>query len=114
MLKPGFGIVDEVDRWKNYAVYEPEKYGCVYIDNGYIDDWWEKLGTMKTYLHRMNRPGYALSRWGVTLIPPGSLPIFLEIVSADSRIETDSHLTDLTGKIEEAIEAKKFMIHFGV
>ena len=62
----------------------------------------------------MNRPAFALARWGVTLIPPESLPIFQDIVITDKRIYTDNHLVDLANKIQEAIEANKFMIHFGV
>jgi len=114
MLKPGFGIIDEIDKYKNYAVYEPEKYSCVYIDSDYIDDWWEGLAEIKTYLHRMNRPGFAFSRWGVTLIPPQSLSKLLDIVLEDSRIYTDNNLVTLVNKIQEAMEANKFMIHFGV
>ena len=115
MIKTEFGIIDEIDYKKDYGVYEPEKYDCVYIDDDlYINDWWERLTTMKTYFHSMDRPAFALARWGVTLIPPESLPIFQDIVITDKRIYTDNRLVDLSNKIQEAIEKNKFMIHFGV
>jgi len=115
LIKTEFGIIDEIDYSKDYGVYEPEKYGCVYIgDDIYIDDWWDRLTMMKTYFHTMNRPSFALARWGVTLIPPESLPIFQDIVISDKRIHTDHHLVDLANKIQEAIDTNKFMIHFGV
>lgn len=115
MIKTEFGIIDEIDLKKDYSDYEPEKYNCVYIDDDiYINDWWEQLTAMKTYYHNMNRPELALDRWGVTLIPPESLPIFQDSVISDHRIKTDSHLIELANKIAEAIDKQKFMIHYGV
>ena len=71
MIKTEFGIIDEIDADKDYSHYEPEKYNCVYIDDDiYIDEWWEQLQTIKTFYHSLNRPGYALARYGVTIIPP--------------------------------------------
>lgn len=115
MIKTEFGIIDEIVFSKDYGVYEPEKYNCVYIDDDiYINDWWAQLTTMKTYFHNMDRPGFALARWGVTLIPPESLLIFQDIVITDKRIKTDNHLVALANKIQEAIDKNKYMIHFGV
>ena len=115
MIKTEFGIIDEIDYGKDYGIYEPEKYNCVYIDDDvYINDWWQRLTTMKTYFHKMDRPSFALARWGVTIIPPESLPTFQDIVITDRRINTDKHLVALADKIQEAINRNKFMIHFGV
>ena len=115
MIKTEFGIIDEIDPLKDYSHYEPEKYNCVYIDDDiYINDWWEQLTKMKTYFHKMDSPAFALARWGVTLIPPESLPIFLDIVKNDQRLLVDKHLVDLVDKIQAAIAENKFMIHFGV
>ena len=68
---------------------------------------------MKTYYHCMDRPDIALARYGVTLIPPESLPIFQNIVLQDKRTKTDAQLKDLANKIQEAIDNDKFVIHFG-
>jgi hypothetical protein len=114
MIKAEFGIIDEIDYSKDYGTYEPEKYNCVSINDDYISDWWGKLTGIKTYFHSTDRPECALARWGVTLIPPESLPTFLAIVLADKRIQNDTHLIELSKKIEDAIEKDKFMIHFGV
>jgi hypothetical protein len=63
LIKAEFGIIDEIDPSKEYGVYEPEKYNCVFIDDDtYINDWWDRLSDMKTYFHRMSRPSYALAR----------------------------------------------------
>lgn len=83
-------------------------------DEVYIEDWWDKLALLKTYFHNLNRPDFGLARWGITLIPPESLPAFQEIVIADRRINSDEQLISLADKISEAIRRNKYMIHFGV
>ena len=70
MIKAEFGIIDEIDPLKNYSKYEPQKYHCVAINDDYINDWWPQLLLIKTYMHSLDRQSLALSRLGVTLIPP--------------------------------------------
>ena len=55
-----------------------------------------------------------LDRYGVTLIPPESLPALQDIVISDKRINYDHHLIALADKIRQAIDEQKYMIHFGV
>ena len=115
MIKTEFGIIDEIDISKDYSDYEPQKYNCVAIDDdAYINDWWPQLCEMKTFFHSMDRPETALARWGVTIIPPESLPVFLSIVSGDNRIDSDVHLSELEKVIQKAIDSGKHMIHYGV
>ena len=115
MIKTQFGIIDEIDYSKDYSEYEPDKYNCVYIDDEiYINDWMPQLCEMKTFYHSMDRPDIALARYGVTIIPPESLPIFQNIVLNDSRIKADIHLVELSEVIQQAIESGKHMIHFGI
>lgn len=109
-----FGIIEDLDRHRDYGVYEPARYHCVAIDDDYLDDWWPQLMGMSTYFHSLDRPAQALARWGVTLIPPASLPLFLAIVQADGRWGTDGQLAALTQMIRQAIAADKYMIHFGI
>ena len=114
MIKTEFGIIEDIEERQQYS-YEPEKYHCVYIDDEtYINDWWDKLVLMKTYFHNFNHPEFGLARWGITLIPPESLPAFQEIVLSDRRINEDEHLVALADKIQEAINKNKFMIHYGI
>ena len=115
MIKAEFGIIPRINPHKDYSCYEPKKYACIAIDDDlYINDWWPKLLEMKTYFHTLSRPSTGLSRWGVTLIPPESLPAFLDIVATDPRFQKDPMLKALADKIEEAITANKYMIHYGV
>lgn len=114
MIKTEFGIIEDISKTQNFS-YTPEKYQCVCIDDDiYIDDWWDKLVLLKTYFHSLERPEFGLARWGITLIPPESLPRFQDIVLSDRRINEDIHLRELADKIQEAINRGKFMIHFGI
>ncbi len=115
MIKTEFDIIDKIDKNADYSFYEPSKYSYVYIDDElYIDDWWDKLMLMKTFYHNLNRPAYGLARFGITLIPPESLPAFQDIVITDKRIYKDEHLVDLANMIQEAIDKNKYMIHIGI
>ena len=115
MIKTQFGIIDEIDYNKDYSEYEPDRYNCVWIDDEiYIEDWWTQLCLMKTFYHSMDRPDIALARYGVTIIPPESLPLFQNIVLSDSRIKADIHLVELAEVIWTAIEQNKHMIHYGI
>ncbi|SHO51554.1 hypothetical protein [Anaerocolumna xylanovorans] len=110
-----FGIIDCIDKEKDYSEYEPDKYKCITInDDIYINDWWDKLAYIKTYFHNLNRPSTALARWGITIIPPESLPAFQDIVISDKRINDDESLVLLADMIQLAIDNDKYMIHFGV
>ena len=101
MIKAEFGIIEDIRETQEYS-YDSKKYQCVCIDDDvYIDEWW-------------NRPEFGLARWGITLIPPESLPGFQDIVLSDKRISEDVHLRELADKIQDAISRNKFMIHLGV
>ena len=115
LIKAEFGIIDCFDETRDYGVYEPEQYHCVCIDDDrYIDDWWDRLRLMKTYFHCFSRPEMGLARYGVTLIPPESLPAFQDIVLSDHRINQDEQLVLLAQVIRKAIQEGKYMIHFGM
>ena len=114
MPKAEFGIIDNLDPQKDYSEYAPDKYHCLSIDDDYLDEWWPHLCTMRTYFHSMSRPETALARWGVTLIPPESLPVLVKVLQTDTRMEADPQLELLLSKVEEAIVSDKYMIHFGV
>lgn len=112
MIKTEFGIIECFEKGE-YVL--DESFKLIYIDDDkYIDDWWNKLLTIKTYFHNLNQPSQALDRWGVTLIPPESLATFQDIVLSDKRIYEDKQLIELANLIAIAIEQNKFMIHFGV
>lgn len=121
MIRTEFGIIDDFDAFKkrkDYLKCDPEKYHCVAIDDDlYLNDWWKRLSgidTFNVYSNHTLQPQKSLSRWGITIIPPESLPSFLDIVVSDKRYATDKSLTSLADTIRMAIENEKHMIHYGI
>ena len=110
MIKTEFGIIDNFQPNQKYTAYEPEKYHCVAINDECIDDWWERLLMIRTYNMSLKQPQGALSRWGITLIPPESLPALLEIVAEDNRIYWDDRLEEFADLIRQAITENKYMM----
>ena len=118
MIKAEFGIINDFNEKKDYTGYYPEKYHCVAIDDDlYLNDWWSDLSridTLNVYSKGVLQPQKALSRWGITINPPKSLPNFLDIVAKDKRYKKDANLVALAALIDEAIKAQKYVIHYGV
>ena len=48
-----FGIVEDVTALPEDIGYEPERYGCVWIDDDYLDDWWSRLELIPTFFHTL-------------------------------------------------------------
>lgn len=110
-----FGIIDHIDPLKNYGdSYEPEKYGCIAICDDVINEWWDDLISMKSYFHCLSREETALARWGVTLIPPESLNLLINVIQTKT---SDDYKEDALEIVELLVKAKaqgKFVIHYGV
>ncbi len=121
MIRAEFGIIDDFEKFQKqqkYSEYAPEKYHCVAVDDDiYMNDWMAQLydtDTLNVYSRAVLQPQKSLSRFGITIIPPTSLPAFLNIVISDKQYENDINLTDLAELIRRAIEEEKYMIHYGV
>lgn len=109
-----FGIVEDLSALPEEIAYEPEKYGCVWIDDDYLDGWQPRLALIPTFFHTPDRPERGLARYGITLIPPASLPALEEILLSEPKLKTDEQLVELSRVIREAIRRQKYVIHFGV
>lgn len=114
-----FGIVESIEKNKDYISYEPEKYNCISVDGDLFDeliskDFGEKMNHLETFAHNTNRPYNSLAYFGITLIPPSSLKRFLNIVSKANEEYKSEELEELMKKIGEAIKEDRWMIHFGV
>ena len=118
MIKTEFGIIECFDEYGDYTEYAPGRYHCVAIDDDkYLNDWWNSLleiDTFNVFSEHILQPQKALSRWGITIIPPSSLPKLLNIVVSDKRYRRDKRLVAFELLIRQAIESEKYMIHFGV
>lgn len=109
MPKHDFGIMQiPPQRGAHYNRYEPEKYHCISVDDDYLEPLLGKLKVMKCYWHTVNRPEFGLAYTGITLIPPESLDIFIEIIWNNPK------LSELMALLKEAEENGKYVIHFGI
>ena len=118
MIKTEFGIIENFNEKADYTEYCPKKYHCVAIDDDlYLNDWWSALSLIDTYnvySKGLLQPQKALSRWGITIIPPSSLPALLDIVLSDKRSKKDKRLIVFAGLLHRAIMENKYVIHYGV
>ncbi len=114
MPKVEFGIIDNLDYKYDYNEYEPKKYNCISINDDYINDWWDSISFMKSYLHSLDRKSFGLDRHGTNLIPPESIPILRDAVLSYKYFNSDNQLADLVYILEKARVEGKYIIHFGV
>ena len=109
-----FGILPSPNPELDYADGAPCLPGCVSIDDDILEYWWPRLSAMDSYYHSLKRPARALARWGVTLIPPASLPLFEDIVEHDTPKDCREEILPLLGVIRQARREGAFVIHYGV
>lgn len=114
MPKHEFGIIDELDLEKKYDVYEPEKYSCVEIDDEIIEDLLDELEKLITYFHKIGNENFGLAYYGVTILPPSSLNLFLDIIERNKNKFEEDQYQLFVSLIQSAMDKKKHMIHFGI
>lgn len=106
-----FGIIPEFDPdSEEYEEYEPERYGCIAVEDDLLLGVFDRLRDLDTYWHRGDRPAKGFAYCGITLLPAASLPAFL----AELQREGDPELLPLGEKIREAVRQGKYMIHYGL
>ncbi|RDU37830.1 short-chain dehydrogenase [Neobacillus piezotolerans] len=109
-----FGIIDVFDKQGNYQEYNPDTYNCISVHDDIIASMANELAGMKTYFHSLDRPEFGLAYCGITIIPPDSLSLFYDVVSASRYFKKSTNLAELAAKIIQASKEKKYMIHYGV
>lgn len=110
MLSHEFGIMDDgaPEKGKRYDIYSPEKYGCISVADEHIRPLLERFRIIKCFWHTPDREMLGLDYYGVTLIPPESLPLVIDMIC---KVPELSELTEL---LIRAREQERFVIHFGV
>ena len=112
-----FGIINDISDINNEEFrysYTPELYNCTSINDDIVQNLIKPLSIMNTYFLSLNRPELGLAYWGKTIIPPKSLPLFLEVIKTSKNMKQSNAINDLCKKVIQAIEENKYMIHFGV
>lgn len=108
-----FGIIEDVQE-KVYERYTPVTHDCVSLDDDIILDLIYSLNIMPTYFHQLDRPSFGLAYYGITIIPPTSLSLFLEIVLSSDAWKRYKDLNELAVKIKQAKDLQRYMIHYGI
>ena len=109
MAKHEFGIMmNDPQVGIRYDEYEPWKYSCISVDDEYIENVVENLSSIDFYWHTLSVKSKGLDYCGITLIPPGSLKAFIDVIA------NISELCELKKLLEEALEKNKWVIHYGL
>jgi len=118
LAKHEFGIIDSFEENKWYSEYEPEKYNCISVNDDLIGEliikYNKELKAIKTYFQVTTQPGTGLDYCGVTLIPPESLKQFIDVIIKANSHYQSQELKLLIEKISNAIDEKKYLIHYGI
>jgi len=93
-----------------YDTYEPQKYNCIAVDDDLIESIMVNLQDVDCYWHNLQRLEKGIAYCGVTLVPPKSLEIFINILSSQNKKEFN-FLIDLAN---QAKENGKYIIHYGI
>lgn len=109
MAKHEFGIMPVAPQpGERYDQYEPWKYGCISVDDDYLEDIIEKLTSIDFYWHTLSVKGKGLAYCGITLIPPSSLSAFIKVIS------DIPELRELKTLLEKASTDNNWVIHYGL
>ena len=109
MLCHEFGIMDRLPQpGERFDQYEPEKYRCIRVADDDLQPVLDAFRLGKAYWHTLDRPEFGLAYSGVTLIPPESAAVFLEVVLERRK------LSALAALLSEAARERRFIIHFGI
>ena len=109
MEKHEFGIMQIApEKGKRYDEYEPQKYDCISVNDDYLEDIVADFNHIDFYWHSLDIKGKGIAYCGVTLIPPSSVNVFVDV------IEDVYGLSELREMSKKAIAENKWMIHFGL
>jgi hypothetical protein len=109
MAKHEFGIMQTPPRaGKRYDEYEPEKYGCISVNDDYLEDIVGNFDHIDFYWHTLDVKGKGIAYCGITLIPPTSIKAFMDV------IEDVTELAELKELSEKAYIENKWIIHYGL
>jgi len=109
LAKHSFGIIKDPPK-EDYLDYEPEKYGCINIDDDIIEKLaWDFLG-IPCYWQNLSRPEKGLDYTGISLIPPESAGQFGKIFEKHNGLMC-KEIADLFFYAEKE---GLFVLHYGI
>ena len=104
-----FGIVREIPKAGcRYDEYVPEKYDCIFIDDDIVEVFANGLLDVDMHWHTIDVTGKGLAYCGITLIPPASLGLVIDV------IDDFEELLELRELFNQAQQKNLYVIHFGI
>lgn len=110
MARHHFGLLPNPPGSERYKSFEPEKYGCIAVDDAYIEPLLPEFDGIPCFWHTCQVPGNNLAYCGITLIPPESAPRFAEVF----RRHDSSRYQALLSLLTQAAKEGKYIIHYGI
>ncbi|MDD6031893.1 MAG: hypothetical protein PUC47_00175 [Oscillospiraceae bacterium] len=110
MARHYFGLLPHPPGSERYDTFEPERYGCIAVDDEYIELLLPEFDDIPCFWHTLQVPGNNLAYCGITLIPPESAPRFAEVF----RRHDVSRYQALLSLLEQAAQEGKYIIHYGI
>lgn len=108
-----FAILDYVDDKIEYdfGMMNRNQLTCIKVSDDYFNEWVVELMDVDVYWFQLSRPKQGFARYGVTLIPPESIPRIKAVAMRDIEIASVSEFIQL---LDQAINQNKYVIHFGI
>lgn len=116
-----FGIIPNIEYNKNYADYGREpyktvyaKYNCISVPDDFVNDWISLTYNIPTYVCSLDRKYMGIDHWGITIIPPESVKLLLDIVHSYMEKNPDESIKKLAELLNTAIDNGKYVICNGL
>ena len=116
-----FGIISNIEYNKDYADFGREtyeaiyaKYHCVSVSVDFVDDWISLTYNIPTYVCSLDKKFMGIDGAGITIIPPESVKMLLDIVRSYMEKNPDESIKKLVKLLSTAIDNGKYVICFGL
>ena len=116
-----FGIIPSIETDKNYlpdgsVAFKTicRKYHCVSVPDDIVNNWIPLIDRIPTFLFSINRESFGIDHYAVTLIPPNSVKLFLEVILSYLEIDQNKSIQKLIRLLNAAIDNNKYVICFGI
>ena len=109
MAKHEFGIMPQSpQKGIRYDKYEPQKYHCILVNDDDLENIVTQFDDIDFFWHTPDVPQKGIDYYGITLIPPTSIPAFLSV------IQNRHGLSQLESLLQSALRKGKWVIHYGL
>ncbi len=117
-----FGVIPNVEFGKDYSnIGSPsnfkvlyEKYKCVSIPDDIVNEWIPLVQNIPTYLGSLSNSFMGIDHYGVTLIPPESVQLFIPIVATYVDSTSDGIINKLANLLKLSVEQGYYIICYGI